>query len=64
MPVFESPWHEYRWIRTQLGYPEDAGLAQNVWCDCTEESQQNMLQQMRDALAHHDRYVEAYGEVW
>lgn len=62
--TFKSTYAEYRWLRQQHGWYPEGGLIRAVWEKCTPEAQEDMLEQLRTALRHKNRYVAQHGEAW
>lgn len=57
-------YEEYCLLRIECGFDESPGMTSAVWCNCSLESQADMLEQMRVGAAAHGKYVKTHGEVW
>ena len=63
-PKFNSTYEEYKWLRKQLGYDAEYGFVRPVWNNCTPDSQENMLQQLRYPVLMEMEREKRHGIVW
>ena len=64
-------YEQYCQARLECGYDADLAIKKTVWDVCDQESQQNMVDQMRrgarqaaELQAKEEAYRTRYGEAW